>query len=85
MEDNFKYEGCNTNTLLVVEKQGSIVELKCPILVFCSKPLGDLEVNRTLAVTEVKTTIDDRLVYIIRGKPYYHSHFHFIYNIFRNP
>ena len=71
-----------SSTLLLVNRRGNIDELRCPIVAFTLVPVHDLPAHRRVMIEKVMTTADERLVYIISGKPYFHYYFRLGYDTF---
>ena len=73
IEEIFKY--CKIDSILVINKTGSLERLDCPFEVLVIQDVGELEKGLICLVNAVK--LDLRLidVYIIRNKAYYYFNF----------
>lgn len=67
--------GFDSTCLWAIRRTGNIIQHNCPFAVLTINEVGDLPVSTRVAVTEVKATMDAKIVYIINGKPYYHYNF----------
>ena len=73
---NYKYSiiYCDERSVMVVNPKGKLRQLYTPFRVVSIIPDGASK-NTVYMVDEVKTTANDKLVYIINGRPYYHHNF----------
>jgi hypothetical protein len=62
-------------TLYIVTWNNLLKILFCPFKVRAIIGIGDLKQGEIVWVEEVKITYDLKTVYVIKGKPYYYSHF----------
>lgn len=60
------------NSILVVNEHGSIRQVYTPFRVYM---ITDAGLKRVYFVEEVKSTTDDKLIYMICNQAYYHHHF----------
>lgn len=63
-----------TNSILVVCKEG-IFRLYCPFKATCITAIESYSIGQVVTVISVKMSPNQRLVYVIQGKGYYHSSF----------
>ena len=63
------------NSMLVIWKNGRLVELNCPFEVRVVKPIGLYKKNQMLTVSAIKVTNNLITVYIISGLAYHYYHF----------
>ena len=68
---NHSISYCSYNSVLVVNKSGLLKQLFTPFQVFVMKA----NAKQVFIVDEVNTTKEDKLIYLINGKYYYHSNF----------
>jgi hypothetical protein len=62
---------CSYNSVLVVNQSGLLKQLFTPFQVYAMKA----NTKQLFIVDEVNTTNEDKLIYLINGKYYYHSFF----------
>jgi hypothetical protein len=60
---------------LLVHTPTKLIRLHCPFVVMVIIPVGDLKPEQLVKVSQVKTTKDKLLVYLIDNKAYYYYHF----------
>lgn len=65
---------CGSNSILVISKQG-IFRLFCPFKATCVISVESYSIGQVVTVVAVKMSPDYKLIYIIKGKGYYHSKF----------
>lgn len=73
IEEIFKY--CKIDSILVINKTGSLERLDCPFEVLVIQDVGDLEKGLICLVNAVKLDLQLVDVYIIRNKAYYYFNF----------
>lgn len=74
MNDNskeFTVSYCNYNSILVVNASGRLRQVYTPFKVFDANSM----LKKVYIVDEVLSTNDNKLVYLINGKHYFHHHF----------
>jgi hypothetical protein len=71
------YQRCNHNSVLVVNKKG-ICRIYCPFKAECTGDIDIYSKGEIVAITAVKSGKEHSLIYIIRGKSYYHHKFSII-------
>jgi hypothetical protein len=64
----------STNSLLIINKTG-LKRLQCPFNAICILMIDIYLVGDQVSVIAVKTASNQRLVYIIQGKAYFHHYF----------
>ncbi|SIN85589.1 hypothetical protein SAMN04488055_1779 [Chitinophaga niabensis] len=62
-------------SILVVNKKGELKSLFCPFGVITIAKLDDIPPDTRMIVEEVNTNLQDIIIYVINGKPYFHWHF----------
>lgn len=62
---------CSYNSVLVVNQSGLLRQVYTPFQVYVIKA----NTKQVFIVDEVNTTNEDKLLYLINGKYYYHSNF----------
>jgi len=73
IEEIFKY--CKIDSILVINKSGSLERLDCPFEVLVIQDVGELEKGLICLVIAVKLDLQLIDVYIIRNKAYYYFNF----------
>lgn len=73
IEEIFKY--CKIDSILVINKTGSLERLDCPFEVIVIHNVGELEKGLICHVNAVKLDMQLIDVYIIRNKAYYYFNF----------
>ena len=68
--------------LLLMPLDGLMTQVNCPFKVICVQFIGELTEGTVYEVEMVFSTWDEKLVYMIDGKPYYHTHFLVLYGLF---
>lgn len=68
---NHSISYCSYNSVLVVNQSGLLRQVFTPFFVYAK----DSETRLVFIVDEVNTTKEDKLIYLINGKYYYHSNF----------
>jgi hypothetical protein len=68
-----KVQYCDYNSVLVVNATGQLRKVFTPFRVLAKNAKGDQK--QVHIVDEVRTTMEDQLVYIINNIPYYHHNF----------
>lgn len=63
------------NSMLVLWKNGRLMEVNCPFKVQVLMPIGIYKKNQILVVNAIKVTNDLITVYIISGLAYHYFHF----------
>ena len=71
MDNKIQY--CDYNSVLVVNQTGQLRRVFTPFRVFAKN--ADGAQKQVYIVEEVRTTMEDQLVYIINNIPYYHHNF----------
>jgi hypothetical protein len=66
---------CDTSYLLLIDTNGIIIKATCPFTVICTHCVGEFTDGEVLTVGEVISTEDDKIVFMIDGKPFYHNDF----------
>jgi hypothetical protein len=67
--------GCDTSYLLLIDKNGIIIKATCPFTVICTQCIGELSEGEVAVVGGVIGTDDDKIVFMIDGKPHNHNYF----------
>ena len=80
MSSIFSLFYCDSQSVFLINPIGRLRQLYTPFNVVRIFPNGDSGTH-VYVVDEVKSTRDDRLIYIINDKPYYHSDFAIIIGI----
>ena len=75
-EDLASIHFCDPYSVLLIGSSGRITRLYCPFYVQCVDPVSGIAFKSVVIVEEVRMTEDDRLVYIIARRAYYHTNFH---------
>lgn len=65
----------NPNSILVVNKNGYLKRLYCPFGVVAIVQIGNIPPFTRMIVEEVRISLQDIIIYVINGKPYFHRHF----------
>lgn len=65
---------CNNNSVLIINPNGKLKQLFTPFKVIVIDE--NMTKRQVYIVDEVLSTKEDKLVYIINGKPYYHHQFY---------
>jgi len=73
IEEIFKY--CKIDSILVINKSGSLERLDCPFEVLVIQDVGELESGLICLVNAVKLDMKLIDVYIIGNKAYYYFNF----------
>lgn len=66
---------CSPNQIYIVTWNNILKLLFCPFKVKAIRDIGELVLGEQYWVSEVKVTSGLQTVYIIKGKPYYYTHF----------
>lgn len=74
MNSKYSIIYCDERSIMVVNPQGKLRQLYTPFRVVSVIPNGNSK-NMVYTVDEVKTTANNKLVYIINDRPYYHHNF----------
>ena len=61
--------------IVLVGPKGTRAKLYCPFIAICQFPVGTIAALTTVVVSAIRTTEDRKLLYMIKGKAYYHSTF----------
>jgi len=64
----------NSGSILVISNEG-IYRLFCPFKAICISKVASFIPGQTVIITAVKINSEYRLIYIIQGRAFYHSHF----------
>lgn len=75
MKNNYTYQFCDANSILLISQKGKLRRLYTPFKVQCIDPVGKLTKGLSLFVDEVQSAQKDELVFVINDQAYYHSHF----------
>ena len=65
-------------SVLFVSKKGVLKRVHCPFYVRCRSPIDFYILEQQVLVDMVKTEWRYGISYIIKGKPYHHSHFEIV-------
>lgn len=74
MNSKYSIIYCDERSIMVVNPQGKLRQLYTPFRVVSIIPDGASK-NTVYMVDEVKTTANNKLVYIINDRPFYHHNF----------
>jgi predicted component of type VI protein secretion system len=66
---------CSPHIIYVVNGQNRIIKLKTPFKLMVLQDVGGLRKNKLVSCTELKITIEGRIVFCIDGKNYFTHHF----------
>jgi len=66
---------CSPHIIYVVNGQNRIIKLKTPFKLMVLQDVGGLLKNKLVSCTELKITIEGRIVFRIDGKNYFTHHF----------
>lgn len=77
MKSGYQLLYLDSHSLLVVTPKEGLKRLLCPFPVTCEEKVGTIRKGTTVTVEMVLTYAGDatRLVFVIEGKAYLHSHF----------
>ena len=65
----------DTFSIAVINPSGKIRRLYCPFLVKCIHAIDEIEENTSVYVEQVTRDSNEKLRYLIGGKPYIYSKF----------
>lgn len=65
---------CSSNSVVVISPAGRLKQVYTPFTVYAKERVNGK--RGMFIVDEIRSTMDDKLVYIINGEAYFHHHFY---------